>query len=158
MSSSSSVRALVAHLDEVPEEQVPNLRIPNSVPCVYQFNKEGVPVLPKLENAAGGTRGHWMFSVENQERLRSKIGGTDAFVHSIFDAWDTNGDGVLTLEELQTGLRQIMGGEDLAINFVAAKILEEIDRDGSATLDPGEFRKYALTAYHKYLPGFMEKA
>jgi Ca2+-binding EF-hand superfamily protein len=108
-----------------------------------------------LENAAGGTRGHWLFSYENQERLRNKIGVTSSFIQSIFDAWDLNGDGVLSLEEIQTGLRQIMGGEDIVISFVAAKILEEIDKDGSATLSPSEFGEFAATVYEKYAPGIF---
>jgi EF-hand domain len=123
--------------------------IRNSVPCVYQFTEAGAQVLRRVENAAGGTHGHWLFSVENQERLRSKIGGTDSFIQSIFDAWDTNGDGVLSLEEIATGLRQLMGSEDIAISFVAAKILEAIDMDGSSTLTPEEFQK--VTTYCRLL-------
>lgn len=155
---SNTIRALVAHLDEVPEDQISNLHIPNSVPCVYRFSQDGTSSLPQLTNAAGGTRGHWLFSLENQERLRSKIGGTGSFLQSIFDAWDTNGDGVLSLEEIEIGLRQIMGGEDIAISFIAAKILEEIDMDGSAYLEPEEFQKYAIGVLQHYMPGFMEDA
>lgn len=155
---SNTIRALVAHLDEVPEEDVPNIHIPNSVPCVYRFCKAGSNVLPKQQNAAGGTHGHWLFSLENQERLRKKIGGTGSFIQSIFDAWDTNGDGVLSLEEIENGLREIMGGEDIAIQFVAAKILEQIDMDGSSTLSPKEFQHFAVAVYDKYMPGFMDSA
>lgn len=155
---SNTIRALVAHLDEVPEPQVPNIRIPNSVPCVYRFCEDGTPVLPKLQNMAGGTRGHWLFSAENQDRLREEIGGTGSFVQSIFDAWDTNGDGVLSLEEIQAGLRQVRRGEknNLAMNFIAGKILQEIDADGSTTLASEEFQEFAVGVYEKYLPGFMD--
>lgn len=155
---SNTLRALVAHLDDVPEDQISNLHIPNSVPCIYRFNEDGTSVLPKLENSAGATRGHWLFSLENQARLRSKIGGTGSFLQSVFDAWDTNGDGVLSLEEIETGLRQIMGGEDIAITFVAAKILEEIDMDGTSSLSSEEFQKYATGVYQRYMPGFMDSA
>ncbi|CAB9517591.1 3-bisphosphoglycerate-dependent phosphoglycerate mutase [Seminavis robusta] len=156
---SNTIRALVAHLDKVPEEQVPNIHIPNSVPCVYRFcGERGTPVSTRLENAAGGTHGHWLFSYQNQERLRSKVGGTGVFLQSVFDAWDTNGDGVLSLQEIEAGLRQIMGGEDIAVSFIAAKILEEIDMDGSATLSPEEFREFGSSVYQKYMPGFMDSA
>jgi Histidine phosphatase superfamily (branch 1)/EF-hand domain len=153
---SNTLRALVAHLDEVPEEGVPNIHIPNSVPCIYRFCEAGNHALPLLENAAGGTRGHWLFSYENQERLRNKIGVTGSFMQSIFDAWDLNGDGALSLEEIQTGLRQIMGGEDVVISFTAAKILEEISKDGSATVSSEEFREFAAAVYQKYAPGIFD--
>ena len=156
---SNTIRALVAHLDDVPEDKISNLHIPNSVPCVYRFDSEGNSVLPPLENAAGGTRGHWLFSVENMERLKDKIGGTGSFLQSVFDAWDTNGDGELSKEEIKAGLRQIMGGEDIAISFAAAKILEEIAIDeGAATLKPEEFQRYASSVYEKYMPGFLDDA
>lgn len=154
---SNTIRALVSHLDQVPEDQIPNIHIPNGVPCVYQFSKDGATVLPRLENDFGGTRGHWLFSVENQRRLRNKIGGTSSFFQSIFDAWDVNGDGVLTREEIVTGLRQLMGGDDIAVRFIAAKLLERIDMEGSATLDPQQFYHFAAAVYRKnYLPGFMK--
>lgn len=114
--------------------------------------------MPRLENAAGGTHGHWLFSMENHERLRSKIGGSGSFIQSIFDAWDTNGDGVLSLEEIAAGLRQVMGGEDIAVSFMAAKILEEIDEDGNDCLTPDEFQQYAAVVYEKYTPGFLDGA
>jgi len=156
---SNTLRALVAHLDDLPEDRISNLHIPNSVPCMYRFDSEGNSVLPPVENAAGRTRGYWLFSNENRERLRDKIGGTESFFRSVFDAWDTNGDGELCKEEVKAGLQWIMGDADITIRFAAAKILEEIrfDEDG-ATLKPDEFQEYASRVYEKYMSGFLGSA
>jgi len=153
---SNTLRALVSYLDEVPTERVHNLHIPNSVPCVYRFDKSGKVVSPMLDSAAGGSRGQWLFSPENHARLKGKIGGSGSFTRSLFEAWDTNGDGVLSIDEIEAGLRSFVGGEDVATSAIAGKILEEIDQDGNDTLDLEEFETHALLAYRKFMPGLME--
>lgn len=65
---------------------------------------------------------------------------------------------MLSLEEIQARLWQMMRGDDVAIRFVAAKVLEGIDRDGSATLSPAQFRDYAAKVYQKYTPGLLAQA
>lgn len=49
---SNTLRALVSYLDEVPTERVHNLHIPNSVPCVYRFDKSGKVVSPMLDSVS----------------------------------------------------------------------------------------------------------
>jgi hypothetical protein len=115
------------------------------------FDKERKPALPLLENSAGGTRGHWLLSVNNIQRLRSKIGGTSSFIQSIFDAWDTNGDGVLSREEIKTGLSQLMRSSDIPVRFIAAKIMEEVDMDTIAVVNPDEFHEFAARVTRKFM-------
>jgi 2,3-bisphosphoglycerate-dependent phosphoglycerate mutase len=150
---SNTLRALVAHLDQIPTSRVPNIHIPNSVPCLYSFNLEGevVSSLPM-----GTSRGEWLFSIENRERLRNKIGGSSAFARAIFAAWDLNGDGVLTKEELQVGLTKLKGEDDISMAAIAGKILEEVDQDGNQTLDLQEFQHFALEACNKFIPGLLQ--
>lgn len=150
---SNSLRALKAHIDNVPEHLVPNIHIPNSVPCVYHFNPTcGSVVSPLLQGRAGETRGQWLFSPENQRRLHNKIGATGAFTRAIFEAWDINGDGVLEKEEIAQGLRQLIKGEDIAIRAMASKLLEEVYMEGKATLTPEEFEAEALLAFRDLDP------
>ena len=37
---SNTLRALMAHVDGVPDEDVPQLHVPNSVPILYRFDEE----------------------------------------------------------------------------------------------------------------------
>lgn len=153
---SNTLRGLVSYLDKVPVEKVPHIHIPNSVPCLYKIDPaSGEVVSPLLDSAAGGSRGQWIFSSENHERLRGKIGGSGSFSRSIFDAWDLNGDGELDRREIEIGLKDLMGGEDIAASALAGKILEEIDQDDSQTLDWEEFEMHALDACRKFMPGLM---
>jgi hypothetical protein len=127
------------------------------VPCLYYLDTTGTAVSPVLDSAAGGTQGHWLFSSENHERLRDKIGGSSgSFVHAIFEAWDTNGDGVLSREEIGHGLRDLMSDDNVALGAIAAKILEEIDTDGSNTLDLREFETFAVAVFRKLVPDLIE--
>lgn len=155
---SNTLRALVAYLDQVPIENIPHIHIPNSVPCVYDIDPNtGQAMAPVLDSAAGGSRGRWIFSPENHKRLRGKVGGSSGFIHSIFESWDLNGDGVLSFEEIERGLKGLMAGDDIAISALAGKFLEEMDVDNSRTLDKEEFETYALVACRKFMPGLLEE-
>lgn len=154
----NTLRGLVSHLDGISPERVPNIHVPNSVPCVYEIDPtSGEVVSPLSDTPAGSSRGRWMFSAENHERLRGKIGGSGSFTRSIFEAWDLNGDGELDRGEIQLGLKDLVGGNDVAVSALAGKILEEIDKDGSQTLDLDEFETYALDACRKFMPSLMEE-
>lgn len=54
----------------------------------------------------------------------------DPSPHAAFEAWDTNGDGVPSRDEIEVNLRAFVGGKDMATSAVARKILKEIDGDG----------------------------
>lgn len=123
---------------------------------MYRFNS-GKVVSPMLNSAAGGSRGQWIFSPENHKRLRAKIGGTQCFIRSIFERWDRNGDGRLTFHEIERGLKELMGSDDVTTSALAGKFLEEMDVDDSRSLDPGEFETRALCACKKFLPGLLEE-
>jgi 2,3-bisphosphoglycerate-dependent phosphoglycerate mutase len=158
----NTIRALVSYLDEVPHDQIPKLNIPNSVPCIYQLNAAtGRAISPVLDSQAGGTHGQWLFSAENYSRLKQKIGATSgSFVRSIFEAWDTDRDGLLSRHEICDGLREIQiyneATGDAALAALAAKILEQVDVNGSDTLDLQEFDVFAVAAFQKFVPALVD--
>ena len=97
-----------------------------------------------------------MLSVENHRRLKGNIGGSGSFARSVFEAWDANGDGELDRGEIEDGLRELVGGDDIAISALAGKMLEEMDADGSQTLDLEEFEALALKTCRKFIPGLLD--
>jgi len=153
----NTLRALVSYIDKVDLDKIPNIHIPNSIPCVYHIDKNGEVVSQVLDSAAGATRGHYMFSPENAARLKSKIGGTShSYIRAIFNSWDVNNDNVLSKQEVMDGLKAVRGTEDPTFAVMAAKIFEEVDVDGSETLDLEEFDELAVKAFQKFLPDMVE--
>jgi bisphosphoglycerate-dependent phosphoglycerate mutase len=68
---SNTIRSLMAAFDEVPDELVPKLYVPNSVPILYRFNHvTRKPVSTKLQSSAGGSHARWILSAENHREVR----------------------------------------------------------------------------------------
>ena len=114
-------------MDEVPDEEVPHIHIPNSVPCVYRIDPNNGKALQQDFSPLSKSKGHWLLSAENQERLVDKLGvDSDSFARSVFASWDVNGDGFLCREELGNGLFSWKKDSNPAINALAGKLLEEV--------------------------------
>ena len=86
---SNTLRALMAAIDEVPDDDVPALHVPNSVPILYRFDVDrGAPVSVKLCKGSG-TQSHarWMLTPENHAQVHDALesGGllTRAFFESV---------------------------------------------------------------------------
>lgn len=123
----NTIRALIAYLDEISHDDVPRIHIPNSVPCVYTIDTQTGRSVRQDDSPLSSRAGCWMLSSENQERLMEKLGGnSEAFARSVFDAWDLDGNGVLSKEELVCGLSAWKRDANPAIDALAGKIWEEV--------------------------------
>jgi hypothetical protein len=129
----NTIRGLVAFLDDVLPEDVPGIHIPNSVPCIYHIDPQtGTAIHNDNNNSSTSmmmsrSKGHWLLNAENQQRLVDKLGGnSEIFARSVFDAWDANGDGILTKEELTNGLFMWKSAEDHAMSALVGKLWEEV--------------------------------
>lgn len=154
----NTIRAITAYLDEIPPEKVTTIHIANSVPCVYHIDlRSGKAVDMGDCRTEYSSKGHWLLSEANQERLVKKLGGSsESFARSIFHAWDTDSDGVLTKEEIKKGL-YTWKNDDQALSTLVGKLWEElnnIDDSGPITLE--KFQRYALLGAKKHnLPFFL---
>ena len=84
---------------------VPHIHIPNSVPCVYKIDCNTGRAIQQDTSPLSKSKGHWILSSENSSRLVEKLGeNSEAFARAVFAAWDVNGDGILTKEEMLNGL------------------------------------------------------
>lgn len=66
----NSLRALVKHLDNIPESEITELNIPTGVPLVYHLDKDLKPISHK--DAIGPLQG---FYLGNQDEIRARILG-----------------------------------------------------------------------------------
>ena len=120
-------RSLVAYLDEVPNENVSNIHIPNSVPFIYKIDPRTGKAVQQDSSPLSKSKGNWLLSAENQERLIDKLGvDSESFARSLFAAWDVDGDGYLSKQELANLLFSWKSDTNPAINALAGKILEEV--------------------------------
>ncbi|KAK7250299.1 heme binding protein [Aureococcus anophagefferens] len=72
---SNTLRALMAAIDEVPDDDVPALHVPNSVPILYRFGVDRrAPVSVKLCKGSG-TQSHarWMLTPENHAQVHDAL-------------------------------------------------------------------------------------
>lgn len=145
---SNTIRSLMAAFDEVPEELVPKLHVPNSVPILYRFNRETrKPVSNKLQAAAGGSHSRWLVSAENHRAVRKALQDGGLLTRALFDAFDADGSYTLTSEEIRFGLREFAKEEeeqqqpiDCVVFAMAKKIGREMAPDESISLRDFEAR------------------
>jgi 2,3-bisphosphoglycerate-dependent phosphoglycerate mutase len=125
----NTIRSLVADLDEICHDEVPNIHIPNSVPCLYKIDSNTGRAVQQDTSPLSRSKGVYILSAENQDRLLEKLGGNSAsFARSVFSAWDANEDGVLSKEEILGGLFAWKQDENPAIKALSGKIMEEVSR------------------------------
>jgi 2,3-bisphosphoglycerate-dependent phosphoglycerate mutase len=127
----NTLRSLIAYLDDLSRDEVPGIHIPNSVPCLYKINIETGRAIQQDVSPLSKTKGHWILSDENRERLVEKLGGNSAsFARSVFSAWDSNSDGVLSKDEILNGLFTWKRDANPAIKALSGKIMEEVNAQG----------------------------
>lgn len=145
----NTIRSLMAHLDDVPEDLVTNLYVPNSVPILYRFDKETrKPVSIKLDSAAGGSHARWMLSAENHHAVRMAISKGGLLTRALFDAMGAGRDLTLTGAEIDAGVRELMKegkNADCVVVGVAKKIARELAP--SDIIGIKEFERLTKEAY-----------
>ena len=111
----------------MPDDNVPHIHIPNSVPLVYRIDPHSGKAVDQDSFKSSKTKGNWLLSAENQERLVEKVGvDSESFARSLFSAWDVDGDGYISREELGKLLFIWKKNSNPAINALAGKMLEEV--------------------------------
>lgn len=58
-------------------------------------------------------------------------------IKDVFIKIDSSKDGLLTLEEIKSGMREVL--DNMGNGFDWQELFKEIDTDGSGTIDYGEF-------------------
>lgn len=134
----NTLRTLMAHFDDVPDDQVQDIFVPNSVPILYRFKTETRKLISiKLESGYGDSHARWMLSSENHHAINKALSGGGTLTRALFDAIDHNGDREVTGLELEMGLKELR--QDNYADCVVMGVAEEISRQ----LGPNERMHYA---------------
>ena len=93
----------MAHVDGVPDDEVPQLHVPNSVPILYRFDEETQQLASHKLGAENAPDSHarWLLSSRNLERLRSAVQPGGQLTRALFDALDEDGDRSLSVKEIE---------------------------------------------------------
>ena len=148
---SNTIRSLMAAFDHVPEDLVPKLHVPNSVPILYRFDRSTrQPVSNKLQAQAGGSHARWLVSAENHRCVRKALQQGGLLTRAFFDSFDRDGDRLVSAEDVRLGLREILKEEeDHHIDCVVLALAKKISREMSPheKITPEEFEHRITFAY-----------
>ncbi|KAG7356996.1 phosphoglyceromutase [Nitzschia inconspicua] len=152
----NTIRSLMAHFDDAPEDLVTRLYVPNSVPILYRFDRHKsrqTPISLKLESAHGGSHARWMISAENHGAVRDAIQKGGTLTRALFDALSEKDFSVptnltVTGAELEKGVRALMKDtmiEDCVVIGMAKQIARELGPNDEIHLS--EFERRTKEAY-----------
>jgi len=127
----NTIRSLMAHFDDVPEDLVTNLYVPNSVPILYRFDRATrKPVSIKLTSAHGGSHARWMLSAENHHAVRKAVNPGGILTRALFDAMGAGKDLYITGAQLEQGVRDLMKDEGAGpTNCIVIGVAKQIARE-----------------------------
>ena len=126
-----------------PDDEVPQLHVPNSVPILYRFDEETQQLASHKLGAENAPDSHarWLLSSRNLERLRSGAAGR-AIDQALFDALDEDGDRSLSVKEIEAGIKRLLG-DDVVVAGVVKNIVRGLDLADDATITLEEFEAAA---------------
>ena len=148
----NTIRSLIAYFDKVPEDQVSQIYVPNSVPILYRFeHTTRKPVSTKLQSSHGGSHARWMISSENHQIVRNAVSTGGMLTRALFDAMDVTQDKALCRAEIEAGVRELMRDSehetqsDCVVIGLAKKLARELGENETITLQ--EFERRTALAY-----------
>lgn len=150
----NTIRSLMAHFDDVPEDQIQNMYIPNSVPILYRFDTATrQPLSVKLQSAHGGSHARWMLGPENHHAIRTALQKGGTLTRALFDAMGAGRDASVTGADLESGVRELMkdsasGPLDCVVMGVAKEICRQVAPDD--VIHFREFEERTRNAYEEF--------
>ena len=140
----NTIRALMAHFDDVDECQIPNLFVPNSVPILYNFDdKTRKPFEDKLEShTVAGITSHarWMLSVENHNHIRDAITTGGMLTRALFDFMNVTKDGKVCRKELEAGIHDLQNPDNDNSHYVRDCVVVDVAKKCAFEMkDPNEY-------------------
>ena len=153
---SNTIRSLMAHFDDVHEDLVTQLYVPNSVPILYRFDRaisKRKPISLKLQSAHGESHARWMISTENHGAVRDAVRKGGTLTRALFDAIGSSDFTAptkleITGAELEAGVRELMKDSavaDCVVVGVAKQIARELGPNDVIHL--AEFERRTQEAY-----------
>ena len=146
----NTIRSLMAHFDNVPEDLVTNIYCPNSVPILYRFDQSTrQPVSIKLETGYGGSHARWILSAENHDAVRKAVMPGGTLTRALFDAMGACKDLYISGAQLELGVRDLMKDDNRVTDCVVMGVAKQIAREMAPQdrIHISEFERKTREAY-----------
>lgn len=125
----NTIRSLMAHFDQVPEERIPAMHVPNSVPILYRFDTvTRRPLSVKLESTYGGSHARWMLSAENHAAVRKAVRRGGTLTRALFEAMGAGRDLTISGRDLERGVRELSKDGLPTVDCVVMGVAKRVSR------------------------------
>ena len=146
---SNTLRMLMAYFDEVADEKVPELYVPNAVPIIYRFDPATrKPLQRKLETASGGSHARWLLSASNHAQVQAALTSGGMLTRALFESIDVERKGRLTAAEFDAGIKTLMADAE-HVDCVVVGVAKKIARESvtpNCSVSLAEFEELAQAA------------
>jgi hypothetical protein len=139
----NTIRGLVKKIDNIDDDMMLHLKIPNGIPIVYTLDSNLNPVIQTGKDDFVGFQASYLISPHNHKRMMEYETCTRKKLSSLFTFLDKNNDGRISHVDLMEGLAMLQNykvnnaieGEEIAdiCEYEVEELLREIP-EGNLTL------------------------
>jgi hypothetical protein len=105
----NTIRGLVKAIDNISDDKIAHLRIPNGIPLVYTLDKNLNPVETEGSDDIG-FQANYLVSPRNHAKIMKYETCVYKKLRSLFEYLDTDKDGRITPSNLQQGITKLQTG------------------------------------------------
>ena len=146
---SNTLRMLMAYFDEVADEKVPALYVPNAVPIVYRFDpRTRKPLSRKLDTQSGASHARWLLSPSNHAQVQEALQSGGMLTRALFESIDVERKGRLTAAEFDAGIKTLVADAE-HVDCVVVGVAKKIARESvtpNCSVSLAEFEELAQAA------------
>ena len=134
----NTIRGLIKAIDNIDDDVIHHLKIPNGVPIVYTLDNNLNPVVQTGKDDFLGFQANYLISPHNHKRMMAYETCTRKKLSSLFTYLDKNNDGVISSVDLMEGLMRLqnykvsqaqMEGEGTEVEEICEYEVEELLRE-----------------------------
>lgn len=107
----NTIRALVKAVDNIEDDQISHLKIPNGIPLVYTFDDNLQPIVDVTDNI--GFQGKYLVSAGNHKQVMQYERCVRKKLRSLFEYLDADRDGKITPDCIIRGLGRLQTYESV---------------------------------------------
>ena len=137
----NTIRALVQAIDNIDNNMMKHLKIPNGIPLVYTLDSNLTPILTTGPDDFMGFQAKYLLSANNHERILRYETCTIKKLTSLFNFLDKEGTGLINSKSIQEGLTLLQNSQDdstgtfdedeLICEFEIEELLRMVPKDGT---------------------------